>query len=797
MIQHTCFDNDPWSLPENRLEMGLLPHSESLFALSNGHIGWRGTLDEGEPHGLPGSYLNGVHELHPLPYAEAGYGYPESGQTAINVTNGKIIRLLVDDEPFDVRYGTLVSHSRCLDLRAGVLRREAVWTSPAGRTVRVRSTRLVSLTQRAIAAVRYEVEPLDGPARIVLQSELVANEEMPRRHDDPRAAAALQDPLVSDLHMISDDRVTFVHTVRRSGLRVGSAMTHHAELITPQEWTDPDALGTRLEAEEDLGRYMVWGVISPGQTVQLTKFVAYGWSSTRSLPSIRDQVDAALAAAAHGGWDELCREQRECLDEFWNRADVEIEGDLEIQQAVRFALFQIYQAAVRAEQRAIPAKGLTGDGYDGHAFWDTETYVLHVLSYTDAPSVAHALRWRHSTLPAARERAAQLGLEGCTFPWRTITGQECSAYWPAGTAAFHINADIADAVVRYLRVTGDVEFGRGEGLELLVETARLWHSLGHMDETGDFRISGVTGPDEYSAIVDNNVYTNLMAQQNLLAAAELASRHPDEAAKLGVTREEADAWRDAAEAMFVPYDELRDVHPQSDDFTDHEPWDFANTPAENYPLLLRYPYFQLYRKQVVKQADLVLALHLRSDAFTTDEKKRDFDFYEPLTVRDSSLSACTQAVIAAEVGCTQLAYDYLAEAALMDIDNLERNTSDGLHMASLAGSWIALVAGFGGLRHTDAGLSFAPRLPTGWTRLCFGLTLGEGHLRVDVRPDTVAYVYTGKEACEVRHGDTALRLEPGTPVIQPILPPPERPAPSQPAGRAPTHRAHDAERVGT
>jgi alpha,alpha-trehalose phosphorylase len=796
VIDHACFDDDGWNLTENRLEFDLLPHTESLFALSNGHIGWRGILDEGEPHGLPGTYLNGVYELHPLPYAEAGYGYPESGQTVINVTNGKIIRLLVDDEPFDVRYGTLVSHTRTLDLRAGVLRREVVWTSPTGRTVRIRATRLVSLTQRAIAAVRYEVEPLDGPARIVLQSELVANEELPNRQDDPRAAAALSNPLVNDVHAVNETRITLVHTVRHSGMRVAAAMDHAIELISEHEPVDHQPLSSRLEAEPDLGRYTVAGMVSPGQTVRLTKFVAHGWSAERSLPAMRDQVDAALAAVVHGGWNALCAEQHRCLEEFWSRSDVEIEGDAQIQQAVRFALFQIFQAAVRAEQRAIPAKGLTGNGYDGHAFWDTESFVLQVLTYLDAPSVAHALRWRHSTLGAARDRAEQLGLDGCAFPWRTITGEECSAYWPAGTAAFHINADIADAVTRYLRVTGDTEFARGEGLELLVETARLWASLGHLDQHGDFRITGVTGPDEYSAIVDNNIYTNLMAQQNLRAAAEVATLHPDEAAKLGVVDIEIDAWRAAADAMFVPYDEAREVHPQADGFTDHEVWDFANTPDEHYPLLLHYPYFQLYRKQVVKQADLVLALYLRSDEFTAEEKQRDFDYYEPLTVRDSSLSACCQAVIAAETGCTQLAYDYLAEAALMDIDDLESNTADGLHLASLAGAWIALVAGFGGLRHTDAGLQFAPRLPEGWTRMSFGLVVGDGSLRVEVRPDTVTYTYAGKEPLEVRHGETVLSLEAGKPVTRPVQAPAEREAPRQPNGRAPVHRAHDAVRVG-
>jgi alpha,alpha-trehalose phosphorylase len=607
----------------------------------------------------------------------------------------------------------------------------------------------------------------------------------------------LQDPLVNDIHNIGDTRVTLVHTVRHSGLRVAAAMDHTVELVSRNdgERTDPDALGVHVEAEEDLGRFTVGGVVPRGHTVRLTKFVAYGWSATRSLPAMRDQVDGALAAAAHGGWDALCAEQRDCLAEFWKRSDVEIEGDAEIQQAVRFALFQLFQAARRAEQRAIPAKGLTGSGYDGHAFWDTESFVLQVLSYVDAPSVAHALRWRHSTLPTARERAAQLELKGCAFPWRTITGQECSAYWPAGTAAFHINADIADAVIRYLRVTGDVEFAHGEGMEILVETARLWQSLGHTDEAGDFRIAGVTGPDEYSAIVDNNVYTNLMAQQNLLVAAEVVERHPGHASTLGATAEEAAAWRESANSMFIPYDELRDVHPQSDGFTDHELWDFENTPPDHYPLLLRYPYFQLYRKQVVKQADLVLALHMRSDAFTIDEKQRAFDYYEPLTVRDSSLSACSQSVIAAEVGCPQLAYDYLAEAALMDIDDLERNTSDGLHLASLAGAWIALVAGFGGLRHTENGLLFTPQLPSGWTKLCFGLVLGDGHLRVDIGPESVTYEYSGDDSLEVRHGDTLLRLEPGTPQSRPLLAPKERPAPSQPAGRAPMRRTHDAARV--
>ena len=401
-----------------------------------------------------------------------------------------------------------------------------------------------------------------------------------------------------------------------------------------------------------------------------------------------------------------------------------------MQQAVRFALFHAVQAAARAEQRAIPAKGLTGPGYDGHCFWDTETYVLPMLTYSLPRAVADALRWRQSTLPMATERAAQLGLSGAAFPWRTIAGEECSAYWPAGTAAFHVNADIADAVIRYVEASGDETFERDTGLELLAQTARLWRSLGHHDAEGHFRIDGVTGPDEYSAIADNNVYTNLMAQRNLYGAAETAARHPHRAHDLGITEEEMAGWRDAAGAMLIPYDSVLGVHPQAEGFTEHEVWDFARTPSECYPLLLHYPYFDLYRKQVVKQADLVLALWLRGDAFTDEQKARNFEYYEALTVRDSSLSAGAQAVIAAEVGHLELAFDYLREAALLDLNDLEHNTSDGLHMAALAGSWIALIAGFGGMRDTGGTLCFAPRLPERLTRLAFTLSPRRRRLHV-------------------------------------------------------------------
>jgi alpha,alpha-trehalose phosphorylase len=784
VIQHSAFTVEPWFVRETALDLDKLAQTESVFALANGHLGLRGNLDEGEPFGLPGTYLAGFYEVRPLPSAEAIYGNPEAGQTIINVTNGKLIRLLVEDEPLDIRYGELRSHERVLDLRAGVLTRTLEWASPTGRAVRITSTRLVSFAQRAVAAILYEVEALDGKTAVVVQSELVANETLPLTEHDPRAAAALASPLSSEYFGDHDTRVMLAHSTGSSGLTLAAAMDHVID--------GPPQTTTTAESFADVGRVLVAADLTPGKPLRIVKLLSYGWSSRRTPPAIVDEVAAALAQARHRDWDGLLAEQRDYLDEFWDRADVEIDGDAELQQAVRFGLFHMLQAGARTEQRAIAAKGLTGTGYDGHAFWDTETFVLPVLTYTVPHAARDALRWRRLTLELAQERARSLGLRGAAFPWRTIRGQECSGYWPAGTAAFHINADIADAVRRYQLASDDDTFAAGDGLELLIETARLWRSLGHHDAAGHFRIDGVTGPDEYSAIADNNVYTNLMAERNLRTAVAAAQRHHRRAAELGVDDEELATWRDAADAILIPYDDELQVHPQASAFTEHAKWDFAATPPEQYPLLLHFPYFDLYRKQVVKQADLVLALHLRGDAFSEEQKARDFAYYERLTVRDSSLSACTQAVIAAEVGHLELAYDYLSEAALIDLDDIQHNTRDGLHIASLAGTWIGAVAGFGGMRDHDDILSFTPRLPQALSRVAFRLCFRGRRLMVKVEHRRATYSLLEGSSLEIIHHGKKTTVEEQRPSIRRIPPPPTRKTPIQPPGRAPQRRQASA-----
>ncbi|WP_330274423.1 family 65 glycosyl hydrolase [Lentzea sp. NBC_00516] len=763
---------EPWQLRWQGLSVDDLHQTESTFALANGHIGLRGTLDEGEPRGLPGTYLNGFYEEHQLPYGEGGYGYPEAGQTVVNVTDGKIIRLLVEDEPLDMRYGNAIEHERTLDFRSGTLRRRTVWESPTGRRVTVRSERLVSFTQRAVVAIRYEVEPMDD-LQLVVQSDLLANEPTVSRSNDPRVAAALDSPLVNDFKMAEKTRAVLCHHTKVSGLRMAAAMDHEVDV-------DGVDVRTEIRAEDDLARFTTAVDVPAGGCLKLTKYLAYGWSGQRSTPALRAQVEAALAGACQTGWDGLVEEQKEFLDDFWEVADIEIDGDDQLQQAIRFALFHILQAGARGESRAIPGKGLTGPGYDGHAFWDTEMFVLPVLTYTLPDAARDALRWRHATLDKARDRAKVLGLKGAAFPWRSINGAECSAYWPAGTAAFHVSGDVAYATQQYLNATGDEDFDRDEATEILVETARLWCSLGHHDRHDGFRIDGVTGPDEYSAIVDNNVYTNLIAQQNLRAAADAAERNPCDA-----TEEEIAAWRRAADAMAIPYDEMLEVHPQADNFTKHAEWDFENTPEEKYPLLLHFPYFDLYRRQVVKQADLVLAMHVRGDVFTDDEKARNFAYYEARTVRDSSLSAGTQAVLAAEVGHLGLAFDYLVEAAFTDLHDLHSNVTNGLHMASLAGAWTALVAGFGGMRDHGGELTFAPRMPAELTRFSFRMSFQGTRISVDVCESEATYrIVDGTSLTTKHHGET-ITITADAPVTMPIPKAPDLERPPSPFGREP------------
>ena len=772
---------EPWRLVEKRFFPRFLAQMETLFALSNGYLGMRATPEEGAPLHESGTYMNGFYESWPIAYAEEAYGFPTMGQTMTRVPDGTLLKLYVDDEPFMLDTANLIDFERALDLREGALDRQARFETADGKELAVHSRRFVSLEHRHLAAIVYEVHAYRGTVRLVLSSELVVPTPSGHdRSDDPRRAGRLAEHVleVSDRRTHEMRILLNLHT-RSSGLRMACGIDHEFAC-------DADVHVEPAEAIEDRARVVFLTRLEAGQKLRVVKWMSYHHSlrSGRADPAdtgeLRFRANRTLDAARSDGIECCLAEQRERLDRFWSNADVEIEGDPETQQTIRYNLFQIHQATARAEGFGVPAKGLTGLGYDGHYFWDTEIYVLPFLVYTHPHLGRTLLQHRYTQLDDARERAREVNQRGALFPWRTINGKEASAHYAAGTAQYHINADIVFAASRYVSLSGDLEFLAHGFAEIAVETARLWLDLGFYSERhgGAFCITGVTGPDEYNTVVNNNAYTNLMARHNLLAAARavelLRERAPQEWVRLrcntNLQQAELDDWRRAADRMYVPFDEKAGVHLQDEDFLEREVWDFEATPADHYPLLLHYHPLVIYRHQVIKQADLVLATFLLPDEFTPEQRKRIFDYYDPLTTGDSSLSVCIQSIMAAELGYRDKAWRYFADGAAMDLGDIGGNVREGLHVAALGGTWMALVYGFAGLRDQRRELEFRPYLPDGWTRMRFQLRVRGRLLEVDVRTEGVEYRLLEGEALTLAHAGEPLEVAREAPQRRPLPP---------------------------
>jgi alpha,alpha-trehalose phosphorylase len=757
---------DPWRLVERSYNPEFVGQTETLFALSNGYVGIRGSFEEGEPSSQPGTLLNGFHETWPIRYPETAHGFATTGQTILPVPDGTSIRLLVDDDPVSCVNTEVQEFERSLDMEHGHLDRVVVYQLADGRRIRVRSRRFVSLTQRHLAGIRYEVTALDAPARVVVSSELVtpATAESEDPPVDPRRTRHLaRETLLPEAEDEGGLRVVRTYRTRQSRLAVAAGMDH--------ELDGPGIRHVRTKLEPGCAYVVFESDLTVGEPVGFTKWLAYHYGPDDAA-ELTARAGLTLHRARSAGLAESTASHQRAVADFWTRSEVVLDGAPAAQQALHFNLFTLMQATLRIEGRGVPAKGLTGTGYEGQYFWDTEAYVMPFLTHT-SPEVARSLiMHRVRMLPDARRRAREVGCDGALFPWRTINGQEASAYYAAGTAQYHIDADIAYAVNHYVEATGDTELLFRHGAELLVETARMWAGLGFFSDRHDgrFVINKVTGPDEYSTVVNNNLFTNLMAAENLRVAADAVDRvqteSPEDHQRLvdrtGLRPEEVHAWRRAADLIHVPYDERARVHLQDSGFLDLEPWDFAGTPRERYPLLLNYHPLVIYRHQVIKQADVVLATVLLPERFTLAERKRIFEYYDPLTTGDSSLSEAIQAIAAVDVGKYRTAEEYLVDAAAIDVADRAGNLRDGVHVASAGGTWMALVYGFAGFRWR--GSRFAPMLPTRARRMRFPLTIRGSVLEVDIEPTRVTYVVRSGEPVTAYHYDTEFTVEVGSPV---------------------------------
>lgn len=776
------FGDDPWRLVLRGIDPTFAAQEETIFALSNGYLGLRGNHEEGLPLGSHGTFVNGLHETWQIQHAEYAYGFAEHGQTIMNAPDAKTIRVYIDDERLNLLSSEILEVTRTLDMQAGTLNRSLLWRTPTGKRVRVETRRMVSFVSRHMATIEMLITVLDGDADFTVSSLVVNRQDLGRvtqpppasgeRFVDPRGSEQLSDRALEAGPVLHEgDRSALSFRVRNSGMTLGVGVDHQFD-------GGGETWHSRVEASEDRVRHVFQGLAEQGRTIRLVKTVAYHSSTTATESEMLARCWHTLEKLGTEPSEQRWESQRQFLDAFWGRSDVQVEAEPGVQQAIRWNLFQLAQAAARADGRGIAAKGLTGSGYSGHYFWDSEIYMLPFLTYTSPLWARNALRSRERILPQARIRAALLNEDGALFPWRTINGEEASAYYAAGTAAYHINADISYALARYISATGDIDYLLAGACDIPIETARLWSSLGFWgtghDGAQHFYIHGVTGPDEYTTVVNDNLYTNLMARLNLRFAVEVMRRLEAEAPqayaevceRLRLDPSEVDAWQRAADGMYVPYSEEMGIHPQDAHFLEQEVWDLAATPPEKKPLLLHYHPLVIYRFQVLKQADVVLALLLASDEFSREQKRRDFEYYDALTTGDSSLSAVVQSIIAAEVGYRELAYRYFDHALHVDLADLHRNSADGAHVASAGGVWMALVQGFAGMRDARRKLSFDPRLPEHWKSIRFALAWRGSRVTVTLEQRRMRFEVAASDApVALWVRGERFEVTPGTPTV--------------------------------
>jgi alpha,alpha-trehalose phosphorylase len=733
----TKYPEEPWALTETAPRPGRARYWETLFALTNGLIGLRGTHEEEDSAvdgcSYPGMFLNSIYGYRPYAHIVAFPGYPERMHAMLNLADWRIINLWVNGVRFSPYGSSISDFRRSLDLRDGLLKRSLVWHVPGGGRVRVRSTRVVSMTNRHVAAIRYEVTPLDRDVRVALESAVratVASEEL--GPDQTRVVSAAHDADSLTLHIRpttaeSDIGMAFVHSIepavsRRKGRWEVSSGERYAKRF-----------------EMDVGQ---------NTNVVCDKFAAFFTSVETAADKVVHNASREVTRVAREGFEALVQRQCHFWDDYWRIADVIIEGDMADQQAVRFSLFHLRQSNPEDDRRSIGANGMTGDKYRGHVFWDTEMYLVPHFLYTEPHGVRPLLMYRYDILERARERARQMGGVGALYAWDSITGEECSVVFEASTAEYHLLPAIGYAIWRYEEATGDREFLFHCGAEILFETARFLEDLGayvpHKD--GAFCINAVCGPDEYGCGANNNCYTNVMTQWHLRYAAEVYERMAREqpsvlsqlSARIGLDTREPAGWRGAADAMYVPYNEKLGIHEQHDGFLGLNPVDMSMIPRNTDIREIMHP-LNLWRSQVLKQADVVLLMFVQGHLFDTEIKRRNYEFYEPRTCHGSSLSAGIHAIVAAEIGKPREAYDYFRESATMDLNDFKDNTGGGIHSACLGCTWMAIVNGFGGMRDYPDGLRFSPMLPEVWQAYSFNVFYRGARIGVEVRGTEATY----------------------------------------------------------
>lgn len=710
---------------------------ETLFHNANGYLGVRGTLEEGAPNGwntMRGIYINGFYDVIDMKQAENLCNFIEEKETMLNVADTQTIYLTINGENFSLLSGEVLKHERILNMEEGYTKRLISWKSPKGDKVLIEIKRMTSFEELSLFTIEYKVTAENSKVNLMFSSAHIPEVRNYCDPNDPRLAAEspklinlLEDGIYGGISYALSGTV-------RSNLKCCSMVAHRISALDSRVCTAKDETGCMM--------CDIVTTLNKGESVTLVKYSIFTDSLRFEDPikAAREKMDNCL----QNGLDYYYERQISYLRDFWDKAMMEIHNDKRMNEAVSFNMYQLLCSSAKDSFGNIAAKGLSGEGYEGHYFWDTEMFMLPFFVLTNPELAKELLTYRFRTLDKARENAKLLGhAKGALFPWRTITGVECSGYYPSGTAQYHIDGDIAYAIINYYLVTGDLDFIRDYGEEVLFETARLWLDVGNYTN-GKFVINAVTGPDEYTCMVNNNYYTNRVAQYNLEWAVRFYQMLENAGCvkglknKLHINSKELEEMQKAADDMYFPPKNKDGVIPQDDSFFNKPVWNIKSTPKENFPLLLHYHPLHLYRYQVCKQADTVMAFFLFGDRESKETQKKSFEYYENITTHDSSLSKCAFSVVAAKLGEEEKAFKYFGNAAELDIRNLHNNTKDGIHTANMGGCFMAVVYGFAGLKVSEKGISIAPFVPDKWDGYSFKITYHGNLLRIEVDKKSVS-----------------------------------------------------------
>ncbi|MFF2910099.1 glycoside hydrolase family 65 protein [Paenibacillus sp. NPDC057934] len=724
---------DEWSIIEESFDPGTQEISESVFSIGNGYMGGRANFEEQySGNSLQGSYMAGVYYPDKTRVGWWKNGYPEYFAKVLNSTNWIGIHIDIDGTPLDLAKCTVTDFRRELNMKEGTLSRSFTAALEDGKQVKVESIRIVSMTRQEIGAIRYSIVPLNFAGQLTITPYLDG--------DIKNKDANYDEKFWNEVEKKSEgDRGYLTLKTKKLDFHVTSAMTFDILVNGVNTTAQVEA----IEQEKYVGSRVAVAV-QPNDQVVIYKYAANVTSRNHGLGQLVDAAKAALQSAREAGFVTLLTEQADAWRDKWKESDIIIEGDVSAQQAIRFNIFQLNQTYNGEDDRLnIGPKGFTGEKYGGSTYWDTEAYcVPFYLSTADASIARNLLIYRYKHLEKAKENARKLGFtKGALYPMVTMNGEECHNEWEITFEEIHRNGAIAYAIYNYVNYTGDHSYLGQYGLEVLVEISRFWEERVHYVPRKDqYVMLGVTGPNEYENNVNNNWYTNRIAswtmEYTLEALAYLQENEPARYAelleKLELQDSETGKWSEIIAKMYYPVDEEMGIFLQQDGFLDKEIIQVKDVQPEHLPLNQKWSWDRILRSCFIKQADVLQGLYFLGDRYDHDTKKRNFDFYEPITVHESSLSPCIHAILACELGYKEKAYAMYLRTSRLDLDNYNNDTEDGCHTTSMAGTWMSIVHGFGGLRVLNGRLNLNPSNPGHWTSYSFKIMFRGSRLLVSV-----------------------------------------------------------------